>query len=83
MLPNTPGAAARQTLGRLHNKLSAPMVYSPDGETVLLEPKIGIGERLSGDPTNLIIDRAVSALDEASHDDEGVVLYKASALVGF
>ena len=83
MLPNTPGEAAHRTLGRLHSKLSVPMVYSPDGETILLEPKIGIGERLSGESANLIIERAVSALDEAAHDDEGVILYKASALVGF
>lgn len=83
MLPNTPGSAAKSTLERLHSALSVPMQYSPDGETVLLEPKVGIGERLSGDPANLIIERAEAALDEAEHDEHGIILYKARALVGF
>ncbi len=83
MLPNTPGKAALSTLGRVQSALTSPMRFSPDGETVRLEPKVGIGERLAGDGANLVIERAESALDEAEHDENGLVLYKTRALIGF
>lgn len=83
MLPNTPGNAAVSTLGRLQSALATPMRFSPDGETVKLSPKVGIGERFTGDGANLVIERAESALDEAEHDENGLVLYKTRALVGF
>lgn len=83
MLPNTPGKAALSTLGRVQSSLANPMRFSPDGETVRLEPKVGIGERLAGDGSNLVIERAESALDEAEHDENGLVLYKTRALIGF
>ncbi len=83
MLPNTPGKAALSTLGRVQSALSSPMRFSPDGETVRLEPKVGIGERLAGDGANLVIERAESALDEAEHDENGLILYKTRALIGF
>jgi len=83
MLPNTPGKAAVATMGRVQSSLSNPMRFSPDGETVRLEPKVGIGERLAGDGSNLVIERAESALDEAEHDENGLVLYKTRALIGF
>ncbi len=83
MLPNTPGEAASKTLGRLQSALSTPLRFSPDGETVKLSPKVGIGQRLKGDASNLVIERAESALDDAEHDEKGLVLFKARALVGF
>ena len=83
MLPDTPGKAAYSTLGRLQMALSRPMRFSHDGETVLLNPKVGIGERLQGDAAPIIIDRAESALDEAEHDEGGLILHKTRALIGF
>lgn len=83
MLPNTPGNAAERTLGRLQTALSNPMRFSPDGETVELEPKVGIGERMAGDGAGLVIERAETALAEAEHDEEGLILHKTRALIGF
>lgn len=74
MLPNTPGKAALSTLGRVQSALAAPMRFSPDGETVRLEPKVGIGERLAGDGASVVIERAESAMNEAEHDENGLVL---------
>lgn len=83
MLPNTPGEAALRTLERLQVALSTPMRYSADSESVDLEPKVGIGERLAGDTASLVIERAESALNEAEHDESGIVLYKTRPLIGF
>ncbi|MBT3390739.1 MAG: diguanylate cyclase [Chloroflexi bacterium] len=83
MLPDTPGKAAYSTLGRVQMALSTPMRFSHDGEVILLSPKVGIGERLQGDGATVLVERAEGALDEAEHDESGLILFKTRALIGF
>ncbi len=83
LLSDTPGKAAVSTMGRVQTALSKPMRFSPDGEAIHLSPKIGIGERLQGDPATIVIERAEEALEEATHDETGLVLHKTRALIGF
>lgn len=83
LLPDTPGKAAHRTLGRVQEALREPMRISPDGERIELDPYIGIGERLKGDGAGLVIERAEAALEEAQHDETGLVLHKTRPLVGF
>ncbi|MBC8508966.1 MAG: diguanylate cyclase [Chloroflexi bacterium] len=83
LLSDTPGKAAVSTMGRVQASLSKPMRFSPDGESIQLRPKIGIGERLQGDQASLVIGRAEEALEEATHDETGLVLHKTRALIGF
>jgi len=83
LLPETPGNAAVATFGRVQLALSKPLRYSPDGETMTLSPKVGICERLHGDGSTTIIERASSALTEAEREDSGLMLFKTRALVGY
>jgi len=83
LLPDTPGKAAVRTMERVQVALSEPMSFSPDGESIQLSPKIGIGERLQGDQAPVVIERAETALDEAAHNESGLMLSKTRALIGF
>ncbi|RME08262.1 MAG: diguanylate cyclase [Anaerolineae bacterium] len=83
LLPETSGKAAERTLRRVQQALAQPMSFSPDGEQAILEPKVGIGERYHNEPASILIERAESALEEAEHQEDGLVLFKTRALVGF
>ncbi len=83
LLPDTPGPAAVATLGRVQIALSKPLRYSPDGETMMLTPKIGISERVAGEPARVLIERTETALAESDREESGLVLYRTRALVGF
>ncbi len=83
LLPETPGKAAERTMRRVQRALSRPMSFSPDGEKATLQPKVGIGERLPGETAVVLIERAETALDEAEHQEDGLVLFKTRALIGF
>ncbi len=83
LLPETSGGAAVATLGRVQLALSKPIRYSPDGETMHLEPKVGISERFKGDPVPLLIERVESALSEADLNEAGLMLYKTRAFTGY
>jgi diguanylate cyclase (GGDEF)-like protein len=83
LLPETPGNSAVSALGRVQLALSKPIRYSPDGETMTLTPKVGICERMSGDTTKVMIERATTALSQAAVEESALVLYKTRALVGF
>jgi diguanylate cyclase (GGDEF)-like protein len=83
LMYGTQGEQATATMRRVQTALAKPMAYTSDGETIVLEPKVGIGEHMNGDQANLVRERAKSALDEAMHDETGLVLFKTRALVGF
>lgn len=76
ILFDTPGQAAVSTMGRVQLALSEPMRFGVDGERLNLRPKIGIVERQPGDPADLILQRAETALDQSFHDESGLVLFK-------
>jgi diguanylate cyclase (GGDEF)-like protein len=83
LMYGTQGEQATATMRRVQSALAKPMSYTSDGETVVLEPKVGIGEHMKGDQAHRVRERANSALDEAMHDETGLVIFKTRALVGF
>lgn len=80
LLPNTPGAAAVGTLGRVQLALSKPIQFTVEGETLHLYPKIGIVERQPGATTSNILEQADKALNQATHGKSGLVLFRNKVL---
>jgi len=76
LLPDTPPQPAVSTMGRLQLALSKPIRYSPDGETMLLYPRVGITERQAMDTTSDIVGKAGEALKKAGQEETGLALYR-------
>jgi diguanylate cyclase (GGDEF)-like protein len=75
LLSGTPAKAAVITLGRVQTMLSGPLIVG-DSETVQLNPRIGLAERLGNEPSNVLREGAGEALKQAVAGNLNLVFYK-------
>jgi diguanylate cyclase (GGDEF)-like protein len=75
LLPGTPAKAAVITLGRVQAMLSSPMILA-DSDMIQLNPTIGLAERLSNEPFNVLRDNAEQALKQAVVGNLNLVFYQ-------
>jgi diguanylate cyclase (GGDEF)-like protein len=66
MLSETPGKAALNTMERVRNALSEPILIDVSDEKLQLEPLIGIAEHKAGDTTGALVNNAELALERAA-----------------
>ncbi len=67
LLPSTPAAGASRVLDRIQSMLSQPMRLE-DGESVTLQPSVGIAIRRDDEGSGVLIEQAETALEQARHD---------------
>jgi diguanylate cyclase (GGDEF)-like protein len=77
LLTETFGSAALNTMGRVSNALSAPILVDITGEELLLSPKIGIAEYRIGDSADSLVKNTNWALEYAKKDS-GIYLLRAT-----
>lgn len=74
LLPGTPGTAAARTMERIRQVLTEPLIIESTSESVQLAPCVGLTERLQEDePSNIFIQRAESALQQAKQSEQKTV----------
>ncbi len=79
LLKSTPGSAATRTMERIRQVLAEPIKVESLDEALSLLPCIGLAERIQEDePSNLIIERAETALQQARQSDKKTVYYAGS-----
>jgi diguanylate cyclase (GGDEF)-like protein len=78
LLPGTPAKGAVVTLGRVQAMLSSPMILG-DSETIRLNPKIGLAERLGNEPSNVLRENAEQALKQAIIGNLNLISYSKAA----
>jgi diguanylate cyclase (GGDEF)-like protein len=77
-LPNTTGKGAVTVLGRIQLALSKPLRINEDGETLHLEPSVGVADVGNNENSTTLIGRAEQALDEAGKEESRMYLFKAN-----
>lgn len=80
LLPETPGTAAVMTLGRIQIALSKPVKFG-EGETIRLQPMIGVAERKADELPETVIQWCEKALEQASRQDSKLSLFKVNPFV--
>ena len=78
MLPDTPGTGATRVLERIRARLQQPFQLE-DGESVTLQPSVGVAVRRNGETPDTVVEHTESALKEARQDpSRQTVLYGAN-----
>lgn len=76
LLPNTPGGPAKQTLGKILEKLEQPLALETEGDfNINLDPRIGVAERQIGESFVTLLESAEDAL-EIARQSEDKIYYK-------
>ena len=78
LLFETPGDASVNTMGRVRTALSVPINIEVSGESLYLNPQIGIAEYRVGDTVESMVKNVKWALDVAEKNNNGMYLLKAT-----
>lgn len=77
LLPGTPGLTATRTLERIQEMLAEPMELASGGETLSLNPYVGVVACQSDKTARMLLERAEQAAERARDTDEQTVFVSA------